>query len=447
MRIAQISVNGLFGFFNHRIPMNMDERITIIHGPNGFGKTTILKLVNGLMTGRHWDLRSIPFTSLTIEFDDLRTLQVVKSIDRRSKKEGGQNLDIKLIVQGKEMESIRLKPFSREAFRFPLSSIDEIIPELVRQGPHSWQNMHTGEILNIEEVFERYEDALAATRGVTPPEADSTWLGTLRKEMSIDLIESQRLLRLGDRTRGPHGWQSYPAVVLFAARLAQQIQRTLAEYGALSQRLDRTFPMRLVKGASTSSGQSLPAEKLREKLAQLEKRRRTLREVGLLEKEDEQLEYPEALQTLTQQVLPVYVADTEEKLAVFDDLAARIETLKEVVNSRFMFKRLDITKEDGFRFTGLSGQPLKVTQLSSGEQHMIVLFSELLFSVPPNALVMIDEPEISLHVTWQHDFLSDIKRIADLSRFDLLIATHSPQIINQRWNLTVDLVPPAEGAA
>jgi predicted ATP-binding protein involved in virulence len=38
MRIQQISVNGLFGIFDHVIPLNMDERITIIHGPNGFEK-------------------------------------------------------------------------------------------------------------------------------------------------------------------------------------------------------------------------------------------------------------------------------------------------------------------------------------------------------------------------------------------------------------------------
>ncbi len=39
MRIAQISITGLFGVFDHVIPLNLDDRITIIHAPNGYGKT------------------------------------------------------------------------------------------------------------------------------------------------------------------------------------------------------------------------------------------------------------------------------------------------------------------------------------------------------------------------------------------------------------------------
>ncbi len=35
MKIIKISVDGLFGIFNHEIPLNIKERITIIHGLNG----------------------------------------------------------------------------------------------------------------------------------------------------------------------------------------------------------------------------------------------------------------------------------------------------------------------------------------------------------------------------------------------------------------------------
>ena len=48
MRISRIRVNGLFGHFNHELGFEAEERIRIILGPNGFGKTTILRIVNGL---------------------------------------------------------------------------------------------------------------------------------------------------------------------------------------------------------------------------------------------------------------------------------------------------------------------------------------------------------------------------------------------------------------
>ena len=82
--------------------------------------------------------------------------------------------------------------------------------------------------------------------------------------------------------------------------------------------------------------------------------------------------------------------------------------------------------------------------LSSGEQHEIVLLYELLFKVSENSIILIDEPEISLHVAWQEVFLKDLGQMAELSRFQALIATHSPQIINDRWDLTVELRGPTE---
>jgi predicted ATP-binding protein involved in virulence len=302
--------------------------------------------------------------------------------------------------------------------------------------------------LSLDDVVERYEDLFTQFRKEEPAHKEQSWLKELTKKIPIQFIESQRLTRYGRPSRrGLPTRGVRPAVSVYSEELANQIQKKLAEYGALSQRLDRTFPQRLVQEIQTHGASAVSSEVLTSKLVKLEQKRSKLRGTGLLEKEDEKFEAPETMQELTQQVLPVYVRDTEEKLAVFDDIATRIETLKEIVNSRFTFKRLDITKEEGFHFSGLDNQPLQVTQLSSGEQHMLVLLAELLFAVQPNSLVLIDEPEISLHVGWQHEFLNDLKRVAQLSDFDILIATHSPQIINNEWGLTVELADPKETAS
>ena len=69
---------------------------------------------------------------------------------------------------------------------------------------------------------------------------------------------------------------------------------------------------------------------------------------------------------------------------------------------------------------------------------------DLLFNVPKGALVLIDEPEISLHVVWQLAFIPDVQRIASLSGFRFIVATHSPQIINDAWARAVRL---ARGSA
>jgi len=89
---------------------------------------------------------------------------------------------------------------------------------------------------------------------------------------------------------------------------------------------------------------------------------------------------------------------------------------------------------------------LKPADLSSGEQHELVLFHELTFGMAANSLLLIDEPEISLHIVWQQNFLPDLRRVVELSTFDAVIATHSPEIIGDNWGLTVELRGPAREA-
>ena len=64
---------------------------------------------------------------------------------------------------------------------------------------------------------------------------------------------------------------------------------------------------------------------------------------------------------------------------------------------------------------------------------------ELLFKVEPNSLILIDEPEISLHVEWKMQFLKDLQEITKLAHLNVLISTHSPTLIHDRWDLTVAL--------
>ncbi|MGH7121406.1 MAG: AAA family ATPase, partial [Acetobacteraceae bacterium] len=77
--------------------------------------------------------------------------------------------------------------------------------------------------------------------------------------------------------------------------------------------------------------------------------------------------------------------------------------------------------------------------------HELVLLYYLLFRVRPNTLVMIDEPELSLHVTWQKRFLPDLLLLVSTVAFDALLATHSPFIIGDRSDLALAL-PAAESS-
>ena len=74
-----------------------------------------------------------------------------------------------------------------------------------------------------------------------------------------------------------------------------------------------------------------------------------------------------------------------------------------------------------------------------GEQHQLILLYELVFNVRKNSLVLIDEPENSLHVAWQRLFIDDLLAIIKAENLQVIVVTHSPQIIGSHRDLTYDL--------
>ncbi len=142
-------------------------------------------------------------------------------------------------------------------------------------------------------------------------------------------------------------------------------------------------------------------------------------------------------------VLTVYAQDATRKLGVFGDIYARINTFTRIANDRLLYKKISAGL-DGLKVTSSEGYNLELEMLSSGEQHEIVLLFDLLFETKPNSLILVDEPELSLHVAWQREMLKDLQDMADLSDFRAILATHSPQIIGERWDLTIELKGPVQ---
>jgi predicted ATP-binding protein involved in virulence len=101
--------------------------------------------------------------------------------------------------------------------------------------------------------------------------------------------------------------------------------------------------------------------------------------------------------------------------------------------------RISISKTKGLVAKTSDENDLDLSSLSSGEQHELVMLYDLLFHVKPNTLVLLDEPELSLHITWQKAFLEDLLKVVSETTFDVLIATHSPFIVGERYDLITPL--------
>jgi predicted ATP-dependent endonuclease of OLD family len=446
MRLKKIQITKLFGVFDHTIPLNLADRITIIHGPNGFGKTAMLQMVQSLLGNRFARLRRVPFESFILNLEDGRELSVTKKFPSKvevEREESSATLLFELKTPGREPDKFAL-PSSplREGLRIPLELIERHIEDLERVGHDTWIQVQTGRKLQLEDIIELYGEFLpiASQQKAKIPD----WLTKLPNEFDVRLIEAQRLLSVADnrRSRRPDAYRFEPAVSSYSKELAASVQEIQAKYGTFSQQLDSSFPMRVF---SVQSAASIDTAELTQRLQELEIRRQRIIAAGLLAPEENSTPIfgPQKTEDETKKsILSLFAQDIEKKLEVFDAITAKVELFKELVNKRFAYKKLDIERQAGFRFQTSAGKQLLPTDLSSGEQHELVLLYELLFKTKQNALILIDEPELSLHVAWQVEFLNDLARVIKLSSFDVILATHSPQIINDQFDLAVELKGP-----
>jgi predicted ATP-binding protein involved in virulence len=441
MSIQELIVEDLFDEFTHKITFKAEAGLTILHGPNGVGKTTVLKVLDLLFNRRFSVLRKMPLSGLQITFTEGDRLQITK-------KRGGSRKDkpiaaLEFILTPSEGRARTWTPSDETRYDFPLSAVENFIPELTRIGQHEWINTATGEALDLENVLEIYGDRLSHTSPRGPRSEVPDWLAALLNRVPVYFIETERLssnIIPPNRTRRPGLERTRtPTVLTYADDLSEKIKKAKADYGDYSQTLDSTFPTRFLEYKKPRN--QIPSDvSIRERYAEQAARRMRYVKAGLLDSGDE-LKLPDKpLDESERRMLDAYLTDVDHKLNQLDDMADKLELFLQIVNNKFRRKSIVVEREKGLRaITDPRGENLDLTSLSSGEQQEVVLSYGLLFRENPGTLILLDEPEISLHVSWQTDLIPDLLKISEFSHLEFLIATHSPQIINDRWDLTCEL--------
>lgn len=78
-----------------------------------------------------------------------------------------------------------------------------------------------------------------------------------------------------------------------------------------------------------------------------------------------------------------------------------------------------------------NGNRVPFSKLSSGERQIIFIFLKVVIASVNSALILMDEPEISLHLSWQEKLLNEIRRVNPTSQ--IIIVTHSPAMLMNGW--------------
>lgn len=384
--MKKIVIRKLFGRFDYTIRLS-DTGITILTGPNGFGKSTILRCIRAIADGDVGYFQKL-------DFEKIRIIAQNKKNNLTLNKDQGS-----LCVNGKKV---------------PESLESDNKPDLIIEGKWDVRVLHYMKQMNARApMFYEMRQCVG----------------------ELFYISEQRLIRPAEGERWRKSGGEAPIIreeEEIPGKLKYEMSRVAERYSNVANRLDSTFPQRLFAERNGITRQEFNDKMtiMQDKVEKLKKY--DISDIGELE--DIQFKEEDS------RALKVYFEDFEKKYQQYETLIRKLDMFTDMINARFLFKKARISKEEGLQVVDDdTGEELNLLELSSGEKETLVLFYQLLFEVPDGAMLLVDEPEISLHIAWQRMFADDLMRIVEYKHMKALIATHSPQIVNGRRDIQVDL--------
>lgn len=390
--LRSLKVESLFGLYSYNLDFtNQDETaIKFLTGPNGYGKTTVLSLIYSLYTCDFNALMQVPFNTLIFNFGE----QVIKVQQRRIYAEQEDDSDEEHL-KSVELEIIFLKSQPTIA-----GSEDEIIERIL---------LNKGE-------------------NGSSQEANGQNLRLYFQSLPCYYIKDQRLLH--KKTVLESSTNEEPISVSAVYDNADHFCHILKEQANLFAESYQVLP---------TTDLTIPDE------ASYNERKKTIQ--PLLEKLHQYELIPEIFPLYDYSpenapTLNLYLDALNHAIEKVRPFLQKLDTFVGIIErSQFANKHLEISPRYGFRFIADDSDHtiLSLSDLSSGEQHILIQTYELLFKAEHSSLVLMDEPEISYHLAWQVDFLRNMKEIVKLRGIQCIIGTHSPQMFNSDWKLSVDL--------
>lgn len=120
------------------------------------------------------------------------------------------------------------------------------------------------------------------------------------------------------------------------------------------------------------------------------------------------------------------IVDTLNKIEDEVEMAMKpLKSFEKTINELFSRGKTLKTKGDGISIVLHDNVEISVGNLSSGEKHLLKIL--LTVMMVGNGVVLIDEPELSMHIDWQRLLINRIQTVNPGCQ--LIFASHSPEVM------------------
>ncbi len=428
--VRYIRAIGIYGRFD--LELDFRPGVNILHGKNGTGKTTLLHILANVLNGDFERFVFLPFATIEVHLDDKQRIKL-----RQYTHSDGNKIDVH--VNGKEVASFSVPELKKE---LALRTSGQWISSTghVTLSPSPSPPLRRRRTLLSTAYFPAFRTLIEASTEEESSLYDTygaVYISGVRVPSSTNTIGPTEFARrfFGDFVP----ILNYPSPLQVSKRLSTEMQKALNDIADTDRKL---LSKAFLDIFATLSKESNPAVDQLEYI--LEKIRTLLEDTSIIIDPSVSEEVYSQLRELVLSfkvrpgredtyvpILEVYKNSLEERADVQKKSLLIINTYLDSVNRFFDDKKLALTKASASELPILQvrfdngGHYSKIQALSSGERQIVTL----LYSVTHlsgQKVVLIDEPEISLHIDWQSSLIPEM--VAQLHDRQIITCTHSPMI-------------------
>ena len=416
--IESFKIKKLWGYRDIDITFNSDVNILI--GPNGSGKTTVLNLLHSILSVDFRHVLDVGFDEAEIrlgEFggDSVRIVKVGTSdgLIKFSLDEEEQQINVD------DMETLYGRGFTQLSF---FDEGDDIVRRMLSEGFYD-------ELTHLVPIV-----WLPVSRRLPVTEGEEERYTRTNSVESVDL----QLRELLDGLSDYHSRLN----ALLSERYRKFEHRVLSEmlYSEEYGQLER-FPPTLATpaekeqllGAFEAAG--LLNEdmeiKIREHFAAAEEALERIGETPAV------LDLKDAFVLLLVRRTKAMVGYARKLEEDRERIFAPLRRYEAIVNLFLNEKSIQVVESGRLKIESSSHLDLDPYFLSSGEKQILILLTQALLRTNEPLVYIADEPELSLHVSWQEKLLESLVSLS--GPIQVIVATHSPDIVGKFMDHVIDL--------
>ena len=431
--LESIEIEGLFGKYNYLIKFRDD--ISIWVSENGIGKTTILNIIVAILTGDQNILMDINFKKVIVnisgesyQIDREQYFQVNSNDNRYSKRIEvlleelsmyvPRRYSIKLRNDFKRKKYIDLEFIEELSYRFLNNNLDLIKDKKIMYILHELKEL---QYKDLSRTLYKIKEAL---------EEDILFYPTYRRvEVGLDKVF---LNRRDEYNR----YELSPKYMGFGMndvknRISNVLNKMRKDANTAYIEMNANIISELLKKNVSyylDEYNSIDLHKVDVIIKRIgEERIDNIDSLkSFLDKSSRGKTIPniEFLLYYLQKLVKIYDAQKplDSKLRKFSDVCTKYLSGKKIIYDETL---LTMNVYD------CNDEKIDFEDLSSGEKQVISIFSKVYLDIVTPCIFIIDEPEISLSIEWQKEFLKDI---FNSEKIGLMIATtHSPFIFKNEY--------------